>query len=66
MTDYSRLTNEQFDILLADIMDTTFITPSALLQIPGIYEIVSEELNNAVLSAWEELTVGEQQKDEDE
>ena len=63
MTDYSRLTNEQFDILLADIMDTTFITPSALLQIPGIYEIVSEELNNAVLSAWEELTVGEQQKD---
>lgn len=65
MTDYSRLTNEQFDILLADIMDTTFITPSALLQIPGIYEIVSEELNNAVLSAWEELTVGEQQKDED-
>lgn len=55
MRDYSAITDEQFDLLLADVMDTKYTVPSELLLIPGIYEVVSEELNNDVLAAWEEL-----------
>jgi len=51
MNDYSAMTTEDFDRLLAGAMDEE-VSPSALLAIPGIYEVVSEHYNNAVLDAW--------------
>lgn len=51
MSDYSTMSNEDFNRLLAAVMDEE-VSPSALLAIPGIYEVVSEHYNNAVLDAW--------------
>jgi hypothetical protein len=45
----SNVTTEQFDAELIDLVDG--MSGEQLLAIPGIYEILSEELNNDVLSA---------------
>jgi len=46
MSDYSWVTDEMFDEKLREICETT-----DLLSIPGVYEVVREELNNEVLDA---------------
>jgi len=51
MNDYSKMTQEDFYRLLADKMDEQ--PASSLLTVPGVYEAVSEEFNNDILSAWE-------------
>ena len=53
MTDYSKCTDEDFQRILENIIDEE-CTPSSLLSIPGVYEAVSEEFNNAVLSKWKD------------
>ena len=58
--DYSKMTQEDFDRVLLEIVGQ--MTPAQILVIPGVYEIVSEELNNDVLCAWEV----EQEAEEDE
>ena len=47
----TNITNEQFDALLKQIIDEQ--PASALLSIPGIYEILSEEFNNEILERFE-------------
>lgn len=49
--DYSWVTNEMFDEKLEQIVG--HMPPEELLSIDGIYEILREELNNAVLDALE-------------
>ena len=49
----NKMTQQEFDDILAEIMDEGIA--SNLLTIPGIYEIVAEYYNNAVLEKWEEL-----------
>ena len=51
MTDYSKMTTEEFDNILTEILQAE---PHAgvVLHIPGVYEIVAEEYNNAVLDEW--------------
>ena len=44
-----RITDEQFDAKLIELLNK--MTGAQLLSMPGIYEIVSEELNNAVFDA---------------
>lgn len=51
--DFSWVTTDQFDAKLGEIMDRDF-EPSNLLGIPGIYEIMSEHLNNEVLGELEQ------------
>lgn len=54
--DYSNLTDEEFDRLLAEVLDEN--PASALLSIPGIYEVVSEHFNDVVLDRWKEAQHG--------
>jgi hypothetical protein len=49
---YKGLTSEHFDELLTDVV-LADVSVSNLLDIPGVYEIVSEFFNNDVLAAWE-------------
>jgi len=57
MDDYSWVTQEMFDGKLIDIVNdelNTAISPfNNLVSIPGIYEILSEHYNNAVLTELE-------------
>ena len=46
--------NEQFDAKLTQILDG--MTGAQLLSIPGVYEVVAEELNNDVIEAIEHNT----------
>lgn len=48
--DYSKITNEDFNRLLKELVNKE--PASNLLLIPGVYEIVSEEYNNEVLNLW--------------
>ena len=50
MTDYSKMTQNDFNERLAMILSD--IKASNLLDIPGIYEILSEEFHNEVLDHW--------------
>lgn len=52
MGNYDKLSQETFDRMLAEIMNEE-IRPSALLVIPGIYEIVCEYYNNEILRRWD-------------
>lgn len=47
---YSKMTNEDFDRILSDILQEE---GRNLLAIPGVYEVVSEHFNNEVLNRWE-------------
>lgn len=46
-----KITTELFDAKLVEILNG--MTGAQLLDIPGVYEIVSEELNNVVIEAIE-------------
>jgi len=47
VTDYSRMTNEEFTEILEDLCDSD-------LTVPGAYEIYAEHYNNEVLEVWAE------------
>jgi len=51
MFSYKNMTNDEFEDILADIV---IENASTLLDIPGVYEAVSEEFNNEVLDRWSE------------
>jgi len=51
MADYSKMTQEDFNNILNSILQG--MNGSQLLSIAGIYEILSEEFNNEVLTIWE-------------
>lgn len=52
MADYDKLTDNEFDSILY-----SFIPQPAryLLDIPGVYELVKEHYNDAVLTQWESI-----------
>lgn len=52
MVDFSKMTDEEFDNILMEIMNEE--KASDLLIIPGIYEIVAEYFNNDILDVWEQ------------
>jgi len=52
MIDYSGMTYQDFDRLL--LLEVENTSAQELLTIPGIYEVLSEHFNNAVLSSWDE------------
>ena len=58
MTDYSKMTQEDFDYILFDLIARE--DPTFLATIPGVYEILSEYYNNDVLSKWAEEQEEEQ------
>ena len=47
MTDYNKITTEEFDHALSDILDK--MTGEQVMAIPGVYEVVSEHFNNEAL-----------------
>jgi hypothetical protein len=50
---YDAMTNEDFDRLLAELLDAQYTRPSQLLAVSGVYEVLSEVCHNAVLEAWD-------------
>ncbi len=52
MTDYSDMTTDDFDQYLEKVLEN--VTASPLLQVPGVYELVTEHYNNDVLDLWAE------------
>ena len=52
MTDYRKMSQNEFDCILMEILQET--KASELISVPGFYEIVSEEFNNEVLDRWSE------------
>ena len=48
---YAWVTSEMFDAKLAELLSE--MSGAEILQIPGVYEVVSEELNNDALEALE-------------
>lgn len=50
--DFSKMTDDDFDRHLLGVMEC--MTMVQILELPGIYKVVSEELNNDVLAAWED------------
>lgn len=55
MTDYSKMTQEDFDRILITLIDRS--SAGNLLHIPGVYELVAESYNNDVLDYWEHLNL---------
>jgi len=49
--DYSKMTTEEFDVLLAEMVHREC---AALLQVPGVYELLAEYFNNEILDIWAE------------
>lgn len=52
MPDYGKMTQEEFDAILAEILDEQ--PASHLLGVAGVYEAVAECYNNDVLNKWAE------------
>lgn len=50
MSKYDAMTTEDFDRHLALVLKD--MTPEAILMIPGVYDVLAEELNNAALDSW--------------
>ena len=50
MENYDKLTDEEFDEILVKLIEDT--PARELIQIPGVYEAVSEYFNNDVLDIW--------------
>ena len=48
---YDNMTDADFDAILEKILDE--MKGGQLLQVPGVYEAVSEHFNNDVLERWE-------------
>lgn len=51
MDRFARMTSDDFDAILAEIMNQA--PASSLLSIPGVYECVAEHYNNEVLARWD-------------
>lgn len=52
--EYDKMTDSDFDNYLIDIINKNYsVAPASIIQIPGIYEILSEHFNNEVLERWE-------------
>ena len=51
MNEYANISQEKFDEILNILVNK--MSPSQILAIPGIYEILSEELNNEVLDYYD-------------
>jgi cobyric acid synthase len=49
MPDYDKMTTEEFDEILREIVEKE----ADIIGIPGVYEILSEYFNNDVLAVWE-------------
>ena len=45
--DYNKITYDEFNYALSEILDE--MTGEQIMMIPGVYEVVSEELNNEAL-----------------
>ena len=60
MTDYSKMTNDDFARILNELVNQS--PASDLFNIPGIYELVSEDYNNMVLEYWQQ----EQETEDDD
>ena len=60
MTDYSTMTQSDFDNILSEILDELTAT-DLLIQVPAIYSDLVEEFNNEILDRW----AAEQERDED-
>ena len=45
------ITQDEFDSILVEMLSE--MSGDILLSIPGVYEILAEELNNDVLSTWQ-------------
>jgi len=52
MTDYNEMTQQDFDEILLSLVGEMYA--GDILYMPGVYEIVAEELNNEVLDLWRE------------
>ena len=50
--DYSAMTSEEYDDILNRLVAK--MHAAEVLQVPGCYEALSEELNNKVLDVWAE------------
>lgn len=50
MADYSQMTDEEFETFLDDQIQQAGLR--YILDLPGVMEIVREEMNNEVLDAW--------------
>lgn len=51
MMDYSKMSQEEFSDILAQVV---FENASTLLGVPGVYEAASEHFHNEVLERWAE------------
>jgi hypothetical protein len=60
---YAGLDSETFDRILRETVNDNNPSACDVLQIPGVYEILSEHYNNDVLDRWEQ---GQTEPDEDE
>ena len=64
MADYSKMDRSDFRKYLRQVLQG--YTPESILAIPGVYEILSEELHDEVLDAWAEDNPDECPDDEEE
>lgn len=48
--EHSDLTKEEFDSILAEILEETHI--ETILEIPGVYDLLAEALNDEVIKTW--------------
>lgn len=51
MSDYFNMTQDEYDEIFNDLSNK--LTVSTILSIPGVQELVKEELNNAILTEWD-------------
>jgi hypothetical protein len=64
MNRYDNMTDEDFDEILEEIVGE--MTPGGLLAIGGVNMILREDLNNEVLTRWEERNPVEDEDDSDQ
>lgn len=62
--DYSQMTDDEFDGILESFADAMGV--GRILEIPGVYDLVREELNNGVLESWEHANPDKAFPDSDE
>jgi hypothetical protein len=67
ITDYSKMTNEEFDEILSDLV-YKYLTDDyhSFMSIPGVYECMSEFFNNEVLDVWAANQFEEDEFEEEE
>lgn len=59
--DVTAMTSEEFDDILLDLLDD--LGPADLVGVPGVYEAVSEFLNNDVIDTWKKRRAEEDSDD---